>query len=172
MVTRVIDTVTGLFGGGGTEIIGDGDARVMVSSNAKAETKDCTAQQMINDKRCGDRKVVVVDAARMPFIARNISLAWGEGHKFLLTRDASESNRDARCDEFEFASTQEGGDGARTEEVPRREQNCQGGTLSTTYRYVPINDGEQFMVVISNPDMFASEPYKGVDTARDQSCGI
>jgi Deoxyribonuclease NucA/NucB len=189
---EVVDTVTGLFGGIGsaTEIIGEGDAQVMIARQARAETARCDTRQMISDKRCGDRKLVVIDAAKMPFIARNISLAWGEGHKFLLTRDANETNRDARfrkscrsgrytkqyqfgsCDEYAFASTHEGGQGSRIEEVPLREQKCQGGTVSRAYQNVPINDGDQFMVVISNPDRIASEPYHGVDVAKEQSCGI
>jgi Deoxyribonuclease NucA/NucB len=76
------------------------------------------------------------------------------------------------CDEYPFASTLEGGVDARTEEVPVREQDCQGGTLSTAYRYQNITTGTKFLVVISNPDRVASGPFAGTDSAEDQSsCG-
>lgn len=40
------------------------------------------------------------------------------------------------CDEYEFASTVEGGAGARTEEVPIREQNCQGATIKNVLLFI------------------------------------
>lgn len=66
---KVIDTVTDLFGGitGGTEIIGEGDVRVMVSSDSSSDARECTVQQLASDKRCGDYRVVVFDAEKMPF---------------------------------------------------------------------------------------------------------
>src|ERR1044072_7889948 len=101
----------------------------------------------------------------MPFIARNISLAWGEGKDFILTRSAEPrkknydaacgsfepQHRDGSCDEYPFATTVQGGTGARTEEVPAREQRCQGGTIRQAYR--GIGQGDDFLVVISNPGM-------------------
>ncbi|MDQ3402546.1 MAG: NucA/NucB deoxyribonuclease domain-containing protein [Actinomycetota bacterium] len=171
-------------------IIEDNGYPLLVGSDSEAKVKPCTVDQVLKDKRCGDLKVVVIDAAKMPFISRNISLAWGEGRQSILNRDADDNNRAARyrqscrsgtykkqypkgsCDEFEFASSRQGGDGARVEEVPSREQSCQGGTLSTSYRYQQINDGDEFVVVIANPDKIAGEPYAGVDIAKEQSCGI
>lgn len=78
--------------------------------------------------------MVIMDAAKMSYIARNISLAWGEGKQSILHKDSA--GRDGRyntvckrvfvkkydngsCDEYPFASTDEGGSGARTEEVQR-----------------------------------------------------
>lgn len=66
-----------------------------------------------------------------------------------------------------MASTAEGGSGARTEEVPRRENACQGGVY--VRQYPP--DGERFLVVISRPDLIAAESFAGVDVARRQDCG-
>lgn len=76
------------------------------------------------------------------------------------------------CDEYPFASSMEGGAGARTEEVPIREQDCQGGTLSTAYRYQDIAVGDSFLVVILNPDSVADDEFRGIDTGEDRSaCG-
>lgn len=189
-VGPVRDKIGELFGGGNSEIIGTGDNRLMVSSGDKSRVEGCTPERVIIDKSCGDLKVVIVNAAKMPFIARNISLAWVSGKPAELTRDSRENRRAkyaatcgpgiftikypgaGSCDEYPFASTQEGGAGARTEEVPIREQDCQGGTLSTAYRYQNITTGTTFLVVISNPDQVASGPFTGTDSAEDQSaCG-
>jgi hypothetical protein len=60
-----------------------------------------------------------------------------------------------------FASSREGGEGARAEEVHKDEQNCQGGTISSSYQHRPINEGDAYLVVISNPDKIATEPWAG-----------
>ncbi len=68
--------------------------------------------------------------------------------------------------------TDQGGSSARTEEVPLRENKCQGGTLRQAYARAGIIEGDDFIVVISNPDKIASEGYTGVDIAKEQSsCG-
>lgn len=162
----------------GVEIIGEGDMRAMVAGEAKAEAKQCTAQQMINEKRCGDRKVLIVDANKMPFIARNTKLAWEQGLPSTLTMNRAQykSNRAAacgerfprphggQCDEYPMASTDEGGKGARAEEVPARENRCQGGSYVAQYP----KDGEKFLVVIVYPDQIAPGPFTGADIAKDQ----
>lgn len=51
-----------------------------------------------------------------------------------------------------------------------REQSCQGGTISRAYTLQKIAVGDEFLVVISHPDSIASEPYAGVDIAKEQSC--
>jgi hypothetical protein len=188
---KVWETVEDFFSGDPV-VIGDGDTAVMVAGGAESEVKQCTNAQLLTDKRCDDLKVLVINAARMPFIARNIQLAWGEGHEFLLHRDASENRRakyeqscgarssfvikypgQGSCDEYEFASTAEGGAGARTEEVPIREQNCQGATIKNAYYTKPgIAIGEEFLVVISNPASIATESFVGADTAKEQACGL
>lgn len=43
---------------------------------------------------------------------------------------------------------------------------CQGGLY--VRQYPP--DGERFLVVISNPDHVATEPFTGTDIATDQNC--
>ncbi|MDQ3579088.1 MAG: hypothetical protein M3443_16145 [Actinomycetota bacterium] len=72
-----------------------------------------------------------------------------------------------------FASSQEGGrpENVRIEEVPLREQNCQGGTLRQEYRRAQIAEGDAFTVVITNPDKIADKHYSGVDIAKEQACG-
>jgi len=142
----IVSTVQGLFTGGGTAVIGEGDSRVMVASEDQSKAETCTTAQLVIDKRCGDLKVVVMDAAKMPFITRNMLLAWTEGKPGILTRNkaAEKANRAAACppgrypqsfpdkgscEEFPFAPTSEGGKNARTAHVPLRENACQGGTL-------------------------------------------
>lgn len=190
-VVGVVEDIVGGVTGYDTVLVGEGDTQLMVVSNAESKVKQCTVQQVISDKQCEDTKILVINAARMPYIARNISLAWSEGRNYLLHRDAPE-NRSAKyevtcgyqsgfviknpglgsCDEYEFASTVEGGAGARVEEVPVREQNCQGATIKNAYYTKPgIGVGEEFLVVISNPASIASEPFAGPDTAKEQACG-
>ena len=164
--------------GGGVEIIGEGDSRVMVANSAKPEARQCTAEQMINEKRCGDRRVLVVNAAKMPFIARNTKLAWESGLPAVLTmnRAKQDANRKlacprkfpkphgGQCDEYPMASTDEGGEKARAEEVPARENQCQGPSYGAQY---PL-DGESFLVGIIYPDYVAPGPFTGMDIAKDQ----
>lgn len=188
MVSDVIGGVTGYE----TVIIGEGEATVMVVSNAKPDVEECTVQQIISTKQCDELKILVIDAVKMPYIARNIQLAWGDGRDYLLHRDAPENRRanyqascgsksgfvikypgQGSCDEYEFASTAEGGSGARTEEVPIREQNCQGATIKNAYYTKPgIAVGEEFLVVVANPASIAAEPFAGTDTAKEQACGL
>jgi hypothetical protein len=119
----------------------------------------------------------VVDAARMPFIARNTKLGWEDGQPGILTmnRGKQVTNRAAACprsfprlhggscDEFPMAPTDEGGAGARAEEVPVRENSCQGGSYGKQYP----QDGARFLVVISNPDLIAVEAFTGTDIAKE-----
>jgi len=51
-------------------------------------------------------------------------------------------------DEYPFASSQQGGAGARVMAVPRGEQSIQGGTLSRFYQNYNINHGDPFLVQI------------------------
>jgi hypothetical protein len=122
--------------------------------------------------------VVVLNAKKMPFIARNVELAWDSGLPGLLTmqRSLQDANREkacgsfkkkytkGSCDEYPMAVTKEGGADARTEEVPLRENNCQGGSFGR--RYPP--DGGEFLVIIQYPEYAAAAPYAGADIAKDQ----
>ncbi len=100
--SKVLDTITGLFSGGETKILGEGDSKIAIADGASSELKQCTASQMLQDRRCGVAKIVVIDAARMPFIARNITLAWGSGRPFELTKNKAREigNRAAACGDF------------------------------------------------------------------------
>lgn len=167
---------------------GQPSAGYVVAPGARPRTDKCTADQILGDRRCDNLKVVQIDAAKMPFIARNIQLAWAEGKPFVLHKDAPGTDGPKRnavcggftarfakgsCDEFAFASSQEGGrpENVRIEEVPLREQNCQGGTLRQEYGRAQIAVGDAFTVVITNPDKIAGKPYWGVDIAKEQACG-
>lgn len=181
------DKALGLFGGltGGTELVGTGETQFMVASSAASQVHKCTPQQGLADQQCDDLKFVIFDAARMPFITRNISTAWTAGKPGVLTKDATAeaANRKqvclasfprphgGQCDEFPFAATRQGGAGAQEHEVPARENQCQGGTLSTRYRAAGIKDGDDFLVVIIHPDQIASGPFQGIDIAKDLTCG-
>lgn len=181
----LVDDVIGGVTGYDTVMLGEGDTKLLVTDSAASDLEECSAADILATKQCGEIKVVVMDAAKMPFIGRNISLAWGDGKDFQLHRDTPESRRAkwtascgkfvrsylrGSCDEYPFASSQEGGAGARTDEVPDREQNCQGGTISRAYTLQKIVVGDEYLVVISHPDSIASQPYAGVDIAKEQSC--
>ncbi len=157
--------------------LGEGESALLVAANAKAKLVNCDPGTIVAEKSCDGLRVLVVDAARMPFIARNTKLAWESDSPAMLTmaRGKQRVNRrqacgtfrasfGGQCDEYPMASTAEGGSGARTEEVPPRENQCQG----PTYRDQYPPDGTRFLVVISHPDLVASAPYAGVDIAKDK----
>lgn len=180
-VGNVYDAVTGFFGGAtgsGVEIIGDGDSRVMTATSAESEVKNCTAEQIITNRECGDLSVLLVNARKMPFVARNTELAWKSGLPAVLTMNRSKQGANravacppsfprphgGSCDEYPMASTDQGGSGARAEEVPQRENLCQGGSYRTQYP----KDGDNFVVVIIYPDQIAPGPFTGTDIAKEQ----
>ncbi|WP_344071184.1 NucA/NucB deoxyribonuclease domain-containing protein, partial [Prauserella alba] len=105
--------------------------------------------------------VLEIEAARMPNIAENVQSALDEGHPRILARTTDESlirgNRAAACegfcgpgspDEYPFASTRQGGAGARVAGVPIGEQRIQGGVLSRFYRKYSIGEGDLFRVIV------------------------
>lgn len=176
VVDRVGSAIGEMFGVNDPVVVGEGESSIMVAAEAKPKTAPCTTAEILQGKVCGDVKFVIIDAAKMPFIARNIQLAWGAGHPFALRRDSAARAANYKktcqsgfvkkyppngsCDEYPFASTREGGGSARTEEVHRDEQNCQGGTLSRAYQD-RIAQGEQYVVVISHPGSIAKRPWQG-----------
>lgn len=187
-VPQLRDKALDLLGGvtGGTDLVGEGDTQFMVAASAASEVHKCAPQQELADEQCEDLKFVVIDAERMPFIARNISTAWEAGKPGVLTKDRAAEAVNRRkvclpsfprphggwCDEYPFASTRQGGDGAQEQEVPPRENQCQGGTLARRYVAAGIGDGDDFLVVITHPNKIAQSPYQGIDIAEDKSwCG-
>lgn len=180
---KVLDAVESIFSGGDPVILGAGESAIMVAGDAESDLDDCTVEQVLNDRSCGDLKVLVMNAERMPFIGRNIQLAWSEGQPYVLHRNSAKqaSNRAAACgsfqakypggscDEYAFATTDEGGGDARVEEVPLREQRCQGGSVNAGYAKANIQQGEAFLVVISHPEAIATEPFTGKNIAEDTS---
>lgn len=140
LVDRAGSALGEMFGVSDPVVVGEGESSIMVAVDAKPKIAPCPTAEILQSKVCDDMKFVIIDAAKMSFIACKIQLAWGDGHP--------------------FASTREGGDAARTEEVHRDEQNCQGGTLSRAYQD-RIAQGEQFVVVISHPDSIAKQPWRG-----------
>jgi hypothetical protein len=169
----------------GKDLLGIGDepaAEYVTSPGGHVMTKTCTTAQVLTERRCGDLKILVIDAKRMSFIGRNIQLAWEQGIPAVLTRNSAKqaANRAAACgsfvpkyggscDEYAFATTEEGGNGSRIEEVPLREQRCQGGAIAGGYSKAKIQQGDQFLVVISNPDKIALTAFTGDDIAEDQA---
>lgn len=169
----------------GESIVGDlsGTTDFVTATDAHELVKECTSEQVLQDRKCGETKIVVLDAAKMPFIARNIQLAWGEGKPYVLHRSLTMQRRNralacprtfpkqynkGSCDEYPFASTSEGGTNSRTEEVDQDEQNCQGGTLSRAYQNQGIGEGDGFLVVISHPDKIAKDAWQGRATEAEQ----
>ncbi|MGQ0838044.1 NucA/NucB deoxyribonuclease domain-containing protein [Actinokineospora sp.] len=176
----VTDTVGDLFGGSDPVIVEDNGYQLLVASDGKAKVKQCRAQVALTTRKCGDLKIVVIDATKMPFISRNIQLAWSDGIPSVLTRNSAKqaANRAAACgkfvpkyggscDEYALATTDEGDSGARTEEVPLREQRCQGGAVTGGYAKAGVGQSDKFLVVISNPKRIATRPFTGTDVAED-----
>ena len=50
------------------------------------------------------------------------------------------------CDEYPFATTEEGGKDARVQWVPASENSKQGGKVSNFYRGNQVLDGDKFIV--------------------------
>jgi hypothetical protein len=63
------------------------------------------------------------------------------------------------CNEFPFASVEEGGTGASLRCVPQSDQNSEGGQLSTFY--ANLNPGDQYTVTVEN--------YGGAQYCEDAS---
>ncbi|TDV43654.1 NucA/NucB deoxyribonuclease domain-containing protein [Actinophytocola oryzae] len=169
----------GLVGANDAVVIGEGEGALMVAANAEAKLVNCERAAILAQRSCDGLRILIVEAAKVPFIARNTKLAWESGLPAVLTMDRGRqvANRKqacgkftrghgGQCDEYPMASTRQGGAGARTEEVPARENLCQGGS----YRHQYPPDGEQFLVVVSRPDLIASGSFTGTDIAVDQGC--
>jgi hypothetical protein len=179
-VDKVGGFLGGLVGANDAVTIGEGETALMVAADAEAKVVNCQTTAILAERSCDGLRILVVEAAKMPFIARNTKLAWESGSPAVLTMERSRqaANRQqacggfrpvhgGQCDEYPMASTTEGGAGARTEEVPSRENLCQGGSYVRQY---PPN-GERFLVVISRPDLIAAGAFGGTDVAANQGCG-
>jgi hypothetical protein len=180
-VNKVTDVVEGIFRGDPV-MVGEGAYQFLVGNDGEGKARKCTAQTTLTTRRCGDLKVVIIDAAKMSFIARNIKLAWLDGKPALLHRESTGARTKrgkvcgsfkktyprGSCDEYAFASSQEGGADSRTEEVHEDEQDCQGGTISWAYRNLPINEGEEYLLVIGNPDKIATQAWAGQEVRVNQ----
>ncbi len=98
---EVRDRALDLFNGftGGTELVGDGETQFMVAASAASDMHKCEPERQLADQRCDDLKFVIIDATRMPFIARNISTAREAGKPGVLTKDraAEAVNRRKVC---------------------------------------------------------------------------
>jgi Deoxyribonuclease NucA/NucB len=149
---------------------------LVTAPDVAAKVKECRPGEDLSADGCDDLPIVVLDAEKMPFIGRNITTAWAAGKPGILTRGGDETIKANRakscgkfkpaypggsCDEYPFASSLEGGTGAQVEEVPMREQACQGGTLSSQYRREGIKVGDKFGVMVRHPDAIAKAPYSG-----------
>jgi hypothetical protein len=85
-----------------------------------------------------------------------------EGHPALLQRTTDDalirSNRSTACagfrgpgspDEYPFASTLQGGGGARVAGVPIGEQRIQGGLMSSFYQKFGLQEGDWSRVIVT-----------------------
>jgi hypothetical protein len=107
-------------------------------------------------------KIVPMPEILFRDVYRNITDAIAEGKPTLLHRvsskEARKNRRDAlrgkgiagfglSWDEYPFASSLEGGDGAHLMPVPLSENWLQGGVLSACYYFESIKAGDEYLVV-------------------------
>ena len=114
--------------------------------------------------------VLVIDNVQFPFKAIAIWTAQSMGAPILLHRDANKTMQDKRresvcpdgrfsvlsCDEYPFASTQEGGSAALSSTgrsayafpIPPEEQRREGGKISRFYQNNNVPDGGAFFVQV------------------------
>ncbi|MFJ4609623.1 RHS repeat-associated core domain-containing protein [Streptomyces griseus] len=127
---------------------------------------NCKTSQGLSEGGCRSLPVFVVDGKRTPKIAINDKSAIDNGHPFLLHYLADKyktaQNREfagcrsswqgpQSCDEYPFASTQEGGIGAQTMPVPYvPEQVIQRNDLARFYKINRMGKGDPFLVTVIN----------------------
>lgn len=129
---------------------------------------NCQATYGLRESQCRDLPVFVVDGKQTPKIAINDASAIAAGQPFLLHYNgggkAKTLNRELAgctswwqrgggvqsCDEYPFASTQEGGLGSQVMGVPGKEQQIQGTKISAFYRTNKIKKGDPFLVAVIN----------------------
>lgn len=124
---------------------------------------DNAGKRLIN-KVNNDIPTLEVKRSDMPNIASNIDDAISKGAPSQLSRVTSRSqirkNRRAALrgqtsagsgkslDEYPFASTDQGGDGAFVRSVPAKEQSIQGGKMSQFYKKNNLKNGDSFNVKV------------------------
>jgi hypothetical protein len=120
------------------------------------------AEAAATDAADSEVPTVVFSRAKAPEIGKNFDEAVNDGHPTTLNRVTSKiarraNRRDALAghtpapagqslDEYPFASSSQGGAGARVAPVPAAEQNYQGGVLGSFYQNNGILDGDPFNV--------------------------
>jgi RHS repeat-associated protein len=131
---------------------------------ALARCGSCLEALKANTQRRCRIAICEFSLSRVPNIGRHILDAQNAGYPMLLTRTTdpaiSRANRRAACggfvrttptgtcDEYPFATTLQGGAGASTREVPKFENDSQGGTLSQCYSRENIGNGDSYAVVV------------------------
>jgi hypothetical protein len=123
--------------------------------------------------RTRDLPVLIIDANIMPNIARNIQAAIEDENKpSVLNRNMDlgwiAANRvlacgrfqgTGSCDEYPFASSMQGGLGARVAGVPLQENRIQGGVISAFYAKHMLKHGDPYLVrVINLPPDWRTRP--------------
>ncbi|WP_188282646.1 FG-GAP-like repeat-containing protein [Streptomyces sp. CBMA29] len=133
---------------------------------------DCEWSYGLSQYDCKKLPVFVVDGKVTPEIAVHDMMSINSGSPFLLTASRSTVVRDINrtlsgcdrwkeqhkgtgirvrsCDEYPFASTLEGGIGAKIKDVPRAENNTQGGLMSGFLSANRMVRGDQFLVAVIN----------------------
>jgi hypothetical protein len=74
LVDQVGAAIGELFGANEPVVVGEGVASFMVAAGATPKVAACSTPEILQNKICGNVKFVIIDAAKMPFIARNIQL--------------------------------------------------------------------------------------------------
>ncbi|MGW3401848.1 NucA/NucB deoxyribonuclease domain-containing protein [Streptomyces zhihengii] len=136
----------------------------------------CQSSTGMSISQCANLPMFIVDGKRTPEIAINDKSAQDAGHPMLLHYAARNETQKRHirelagcgsswsgpqsCDEYPFASSEEGGIGAHLRSVPFiPEQKIQAMDLSAFYRSNRMKKGDPFLVIVINVRRNANGSY-------------
>jgi len=145
----------------GKQLAKHGDEALDAGKNV-AKHGDEATETVVKKLKDEDLPVHKVNKSETPGIYDNTVKAQKDGQPSVLTRETNKktirkqrrsatkgkkAKKGQSIDEYPFASTKEGGQGATTATVPIGEQSQQGGQLSSFYKKNNIKEGDKFKVV-------------------------
>lgn len=71
--------VSDVTGANNAVTIGQGDTAIMVAADAQPKVAVCDPAKILHEHQCAGLRILVVNATKMPFIARNTRMSWATG---------------------------------------------------------------------------------------------